>query len=94
MRAIPVKTARLEARIAPDLLGLLRRAAQAQGRSVSDYVAATLQAAAQRDVGEAEIVRLSLEASEAFAVALIDPPPLSPAMQRAFEHHRRLVRTE
>ncbi len=94
MRNDPVKSARLEARVTPDLMAQVRRAAQAQGRSVSDYVAATLQAAAQKDIAEIEIIRLSREASERFAQMLIDPPPIAPGLARAFEHRRRLVRPE
>ena len=94
MRTAPAKSARLDTRIAPDLLADIRRAAEIQGRTVSDYVAATLQAAVLKDVAEVEVLRLSREASEQFAAALIDPPPLSPAMQQAFAHHRALVRSQ
>jgi len=85
------KTSRLDARITPELQQQLRRVAEVQGRSVSDYVTATLRSAVQRDIAEMEVIRLSREASERFAATLIDPPDLAPAMQRAFEHHRRLV---
>jgi uncharacterized protein (DUF1778 family) len=36
----PVRTARIEARIAPDALTIVKRAAEIQGRSVSDFVVA------------------------------------------------------
>lgn len=90
----PAKSARLDTRVTPDLLDQIRRAAEIQGRSVSDYVAATLQAAVQRDITEIEVIRLSREASEKFAAALIDPPPANAAMKRAIAHHRRLVETK
>jgi uncharacterized protein (DUF1778 family) len=86
------KTARLDVRITPELRRQLHRVAEVQGRSVSDYVIATLRAVVQRDIAEMEVIRLSREASERFAALLIDPPDLAPAMQRAFEHHRRLVK--
>jgi uncharacterized protein (DUF1778 family) len=94
MRSDPVKSARLDTRITPDLLNQVRRAAELQGRSVSDYVAATLQAAVQRDIAEVEIIRLSREASEKFAAALINPPPINASLKRAFAHHRRLVKAK
>jgi uncharacterized protein (DUF1778 family) len=87
------KTSRLDARITPELQQQLRRVAEVQGRSVSDYVTATLRTAVQRDIAEMEVIRLSREASERFAAMLIDPPDLAPAMRRAFEHHRRLVKS-
>lgn len=94
MRDDPLKSARLDTRITPELLAQVRRAAEVQGRSVSDYVAATLQAAAQKDIAEFEVMRLSREASEKFAAQLIDPSPLAAGLTRAFEYHRRLVKPE
>jgi uncharacterized protein (DUF1778 family) len=94
MRSDPAKSARLHTRITPELRDRVRRAAEVQGCSVSDYVAATLQAAVQRDFAEGEIIRLSREASEKFAASLIDPPPVNSALKKAFARHRRLVRQE
>jgi uncharacterized protein (DUF1778 family) len=51
-----------------------------------------LHAAVQKDIEEMATIRLTREASEQFARALIDPPEPSPAMRRAFELHRSLVR--
>jgi uncharacterized protein (DUF1778 family) len=42
----------------------------------------------------AELCRLVPEDQRRFAEALIDPPPLAPAMKHAREHHRRLVGPE
>jgi uncharacterized protein (DUF1778 family) len=86
------KSARLETRITPELQQQLRQVAEIQGRSLSDYVTAALHAAVQRDLEEISTIRLTREASERFARALIDPPEPSPALQRAFELHRSLVR--
>lgn len=41
------RTARIEARIAPEALAIVRRAAEIQGRSVSDFAVAASQEAAQ-----------------------------------------------
>jgi uncharacterized protein (DUF1778 family) len=60
--------------VAPELHEQLRRVAEVQGRSVSDYVTASLHPAVQRDLAEMEVIRLSREASERFAAVLIDPP--------------------
>jgi uncharacterized protein (DUF1778 family) len=90
--SIVQKSARLDARVTPDLLDQLRRVAETQGRSVSDYVTATLQDAVRKDIADTEIMRLSREASDRFAAALIDPPDLAPAMKRAFAHHAALVK--
>ena len=50
-------TARLEARISPDLHLILKRAAEVQVRTVTDFVVSAVQDAAQRAIEQAEIVR-------------------------------------
>jgi uncharacterized protein (DUF1778 family) len=70
----PNRTARLEARITPDALAVVRRAAELQGRSVSDFVVAAAQEAANRTTEETQIIRLSLEDQRAFAAAMLNPP--------------------
>ncbi len=87
------KSARLETRITPELQQQLRRVAEIQGRSLSDYVTAALHAAVQKDLEEMATIGLSRAASEQFARALIDPPEPSPALRRAFELRRSLVRS-
>ena len=91
MPSIAIKSARLDARITPELQEQLQRIAKMQGRSLSEYVINTLRAAVQRDAVEIEVIHLNREESERVAMALIDPPPLSPAMIRAFEDHRNLI---
>ena len=88
------RSARLEARIAPDALAVVKRAAELQGRSVSDFVVAAAQEAAHRAIEETQIIRLSVEDQRRFAEALINPPEPNEALRRAFEHHRRLVGPE
>ena len=85
------RTARIEARIAPDTLAVVKRAAELQGRSVSDFVVAAAQEAAAKAIEEAQFIRLSVADQRAFVEAILNPPPLAPAMERAIERHRRLV---
>ena len=85
------RTARLEARIAPETLLIVKRAAEIQGRSVSDFVVAAAQEAASRAIEEAQIIRLSLEDQRAFVAAVLNPPPPSDALKRAAEAHTRLI---
>jgi uncharacterized protein (DUF1778 family) len=87
-------TARLEARINPELHALIKRAAELQGRTLTDFVVSAVQDAAQRAIEQAEIIRLSLTDQECFARALLAPPEPAPALKRAFARHRRLVRAE
>jgi uncharacterized protein (DUF1778 family) len=85
----PTRTSRIEARISPDALAVVKRAAEIQGRSVSDFVVAAAQEAAYRTIEETQIIRLSVEDQRAFAEAILNPPPLAPAMERAIERYRR-----
>jgi len=87
----PTRTARIEARIAPDALAVVKRAAEIQGRSISDFVVAAAQEAAHRTIEETQIIRLSVQDQQAFAEAILNPPPLAPAMERAIERYRNIV---
>lgn len=87
----PTRTARLEARIAPEGLSIVRRAAELQGRSVSDFVVAAAQEAAYRAIADIEVLRLSKKAQEHFADQLLNPPAPTAALARAFERHRIVV---
>ena len=89
-----ISTARLEARISTDLHSMLKRAAELQGRTMTDFVVAAVQDAAQRAIEQAEVIRLSLADQECFAQALLSPPQPPPALERAFARRRKLLRAE
>jgi uncharacterized protein (DUF1778 family) len=85
------RTARIEARIAPDALRIVRRAAELQGRSVSDFVVSAAREAARRAIDEAQVIRLSVEDQRRFVQLLLNPPALAPALKRAKKAHSRLI---
>ena len=85
------RTARVEARIAPDALANVRRAAELQGRSVSDFLVAAALKDAHQTIEDAQIIRLSVDDQQRFADLLLNPPPLAPAMQRALKARKRLI---
>ena len=86
------RTSRIEARIAPDALAVVRRAAEIQGRNLCDFMVAATLEDAHRTIEQTKIVRLSVEDQHRFAEALLNPPPVSPAMKRALQAHKRLVK--
>ena len=91
LEAVPMATtARLEARISTDLHALLRRAAELQGRTMTDFVADTLRIAARKAVDDAVLLRLSPEDQARFVDALMNPPAPNAALERAFERREQL----
>lgn len=91
MPELTTKTARLEARITPDLQALLKRAAALEGRSVTDFIVTAARAAAEKRIEQEQVIRLSLEDQQAFVDAILNPPEPTPALRRAFQRHRNLI---
>jgi len=85
------RTARIEARIAPDALRVVKRAAELQGRSISDFVVSAAQEIAHRTIDEAQVIRLSIQDQQRFVELLLNPPALAPALKRARKAHARLI---
>lgn len=90
----PIRTSRIEARIAPDVLAVVKRAAELQGRSVSDFVVTAAQEAAYRTIEETGIIRIAAEDQRRFVDLLLNPAPPSPALVRAKEAHDQLIDSE
>jgi len=86
------RTARIEARIAPEALAVVKRAAEIQGRSISDFVVAAAREAAHRTIEETHLIRLAVEDQRRFVELLLDPPAPAPALERAKRAHARLIR--
>lgn len=87
-------TARLEARIPQQLHALLKRAAEMQGRTITDFVIQAVQQAAESAIERSAVIRMTLEDQECFAAAILSPPPVAPALARAFERRRKLLETK
>ena len=86
------RTARIEARIAPAELAIVRRAAELQGRTLSDFIVAAARDAAHRAIEDAHLLRLSVEDQRRFVELLLDPPAPAPALERAKSAHAKLIR--
>ncbi len=88
--ACSTTTAPPEARIPQDLHARLRRAAELEGRSITDFVIHAIQQATQASLERTTILKLSIANQETFAQILLDPPPVAPALTKAFERHQEL----
>jgi uncharacterized protein (DUF1778 family) len=83
-------TARLEARLPADIHALLKRAAEIEGRSLTDFVVTAAREAARRAIEETDVLRLSVEDQRQIAEAILRPPAPVPALRRAFKRRREL----
>ena len=93
MQKDTTRSSRLEARLSADALAVIKRAAELQGRSLSDFVVAAAQEMAQRTIEETRVIRLSLEDQRRFVDLLINPPEANPALQRAAQAHAELIQS-
>jgi uncharacterized protein (DUF1778 family) len=87
-------TARLEARLPHHVMVRLKRAAEIQGRTLTDFVVAAADEAACRAIQETGIIRLSIEGQRQIAEAILNPPAPSPALKRAARRYRELFGVE
>lgn len=89
-----LSAARLEARISTELHATLKRAAEIQGLTMTDFVVSAVQDAARQAIEQAGVIRLSLADQECFAQALLSPPKSTPALKRAFARRKKLLSAE
>ncbi|MEI7844143.1 MAG: DUF1778 domain-containing protein [Gallionellaceae bacterium] len=89
-----ISTARLEARISTELHATLKRAAEIQGRTMTDFVVSAVQDAAQRAIEQSGVIRLSLADQECFASKMMSPPKPTAALKRAFSRRKKLLLAE
>jgi uncharacterized protein (DUF1778 family) len=94
MKQEPQPTARLEARLPNEVLTRLKRAAEIQGRTLTDFVVASAYEAACRAIEQTEIIRLSAEDQRQIAKAILNPPKPTAALRRAARRYRELFGAE
>jgi uncharacterized protein (DUF1778 family) len=82
---------RLEARISREQKRLFQRAADLQGRTLTDFVVSSAQEAAVRTIGEMQIIRLNAEDSRAFAEALLNPREPTERLRAAARRYREFI---
>jgi uncharacterized protein (DUF1778 family) len=82
------KNARLEARITPEQKKFFLKAAALTGRSLTDFVVASVQENATRAVREHETLILSVRDREAFVAALLNPPAPGVRLRKAAQRYK------
>ena len=90
MKQLAQSTSRLEARLPNAVLTRLKRAAEIQGRTLTDFVVAAADEAACRAIEQTEVLRLSAEDQRSIAEAILNPPPPNAALKKAARNYRKL----
>lgn len=82
------RSERVEARVTPEQKKLLERAAALEGRTVTDFVLSSAQAAAAETISRHELLELTPDDQEAFVAALLKPPQPNEALRAAASRFR------
>jgi uncharacterized protein (DUF1778 family) len=85
------KRERLEARITAEQKELFQLAANLEGRSLTDFVVQSVQAAAEDAIRRHQVIRLSVRDSLTFAELIANPPPPNEHLRAAFARYRESV---
>jgi len=79
---------RLEARISKAQKTLFLRAATVQGRSLTDFLIASVQEAAERALRTHDVLTLSERDRKIFVAALVKPAAPGKALRQAVKHYK------
>jgi uncharacterized protein (DUF1778 family) len=82
---------RLEARVSRDQKALFQRAAELQGRTLTDFVITSVHEAAVRVIEETHTIRLSAADSQAFAEALLHPREPNARLKAAAQRYLKMT---
>jgi uncharacterized protein (DUF1778 family) len=85
------QTARLEARVNPEIKALWQKAADLQGVTLTDFVIASVQEAAYKVIQQHQTLKLSLEDAEAFVEALQNLPKPSDSLIAAALRYKQII---
>jgi uncharacterized protein (DUF1778 family) len=82
---------RLEARIPRNQKALFERAAELQGRTLTDFVIASVHEAPVRVIKEMQTIRLNARDSRAFAEALLNPREPNARLKASTQRYLKLT---
>jgi len=85
------KAYRFDARLNEEQKVLLQRAADLQGRTMTDFVLHSAEAAAERTIEERAMLILSARETEAFVDAILNPREPGSVLRAAARHYRNTV---
>jgi uncharacterized protein (DUF1778 family) len=88
-RSAPAKTYRFDARLNEEQKYLIQRAADLEGRSMTDFVVHSAQEAAERAIERRQMIMLTSRETEAFVDAILNPRGPGPVMRKAVREYRQ-----
>src|ERR1035441_362468 len=88
-RVAPAKTYRFDARLNEEQKLLIQRAADLEGRTMTDFVLHSAEAAAERTIEKRAMLILTARETEAFANAILNPPGPGPVLRKAAREYRK-----
>ena len=79
--------ARIEARVSPETKALFQKATTLQGQTLTDFIVSTVKSEAFQVIEQDQTLKLSMEESEAFVDALLNPHKPNNALKSAGEKY-------
>jgi uncharacterized protein (DUF1778 family) len=85
------KVYRFDARLDEDQKTLIQRAADLEGRTMTDFVLHSAKVAAERTIQERAMMILTARETEAFVNAILNPPEPGPVLRAAARAYKSRV---
>jgi uncharacterized protein (DUF1778 family) len=82
---------RFDARLNEDQKLLIQRAADLEGRTMTDFVLHSAEAAAERTIENRAMLVLTARESEAFVDSILNPAGPGPVLRRAAQEYRKRI---
>jgi uncharacterized protein (DUF1778 family) len=86
------KPERLEARVTREQKKLIERAAELDGRSITDLIVASALSAARQVIQDHEMLKLAARDREVFVQALLNPPQPAVRLRQAVRRFKEAFR--
>src|SRR5258708_22405682 len=90
-KAQKAKAYRFDARLNEEQKVLIQRAADLQGRTMTDFVLHSAEAAAERTIEQRAMLILSARETEVFVDAILNPVEPGPVLRAAARHYKRSI---
>jgi uncharacterized protein (DUF1778 family) len=82
-------TTRIEAKVTPETKALIQQAADIESSTLADFLSKSAQAAAHQTIANHNVLKLSAEASRAFADAILNPKEPNQKLKDAAARYKR-----